>query len=102
MIAAPADSGFSDRITAGKTAYPSDTYSSFNPKDPRAIILPVVDWSTAAGRSEVAVKGFAAVWVDSESGGNASAHFISLIPPGANEDSTAPNYGAYGMPVLLR
>lgn len=98
----PFDQGFSDRITAGQTAYPSDTYSNYNPNDPRAVILPVVDWSTAQGRSEVEVKGFAAVWVDSESGGSAAAHFISMVPPGANEDSTAPNYGAYGTPVLLK
>ena len=98
----PFDQGFSDRITAGQTAYPSDTYSNFNPNDPRAVILPVVDWSTAKGRSQVAVKGFASVWVNSESGGSASAYFISMIAMGGNEDSTAPNYGVYGMPKLLK
>jgi hypothetical protein len=98
----PFDQGFGDRVSAGLSAYPTDTYLSYDPHDPRAVILPVVDFSTAKGRSSVLVKAFAAVWIDSVAGGTAAAHFIAMTVAGGNQDASAPNYGAHGMPTLTR
>ena len=62
----PIDQGFSDRISLAQSEYPSGTFLDHNPADPRVIILPMVNWNSPNGRSEVEITGFAALWVVSE------------------------------------
>jgi Flp pilus assembly protein TadG len=98
----PVDQGFNDRLSAGQSEYPNATFSSHTSDDPRAVVLPVVDWSTAQGRSSVLVHGFAMVWLDSVSGGTIYGHFIQQVVPDSLPNSQAADWGAHGAPILIK
>lgn len=98
----PVDQGFTDRINTALNDFPSGTFSSHDPKDPRAVVLPLVDWSTAQGRSLVLVKGFAMLWIDSANGGTIQAHFIQQVVPDSLPNPQAPDWGAHGAPFLIK
>lgn len=98
----PVDQGFNDRISAGQSEFPNDTYQSYNPADPRAVILPMVVWNSPNGRSQVEITGFAAVWIDSVSGGTIQANFIDVEAFDSTGSPTAPFAGARGRPVLVK
>jgi len=98
----PVDQGFSDRISQGQSEFPSDTYQSYNPADPRAVILPMVVWNSPNGRSQVEIMGFAAIWIDSVSGGTIQAHFIDKEAFDSTGDPNAPFRGPRGRPVLVK
>jgi Flp pilus assembly protein TadG len=97
----PVDQGFTDRITQGQTIDPTGNFSAYSLNDPRAIVIPLVDWSTAKGRSPVLVKGFVSVWVDSVSGGQIFTHFISQVIANSVGDPNATDNGARGEPFLI-
>jgi hypothetical protein len=98
----PIDQGFSDRISLAESEYPSGTFLDHNPADPRVIILPMVNWNSPNGRSEVEITGFAALWVVSESGGTIQADFIQQEAFDSTGYASAPNDGALGRPVLIK
>jgi Flp pilus assembly protein TadG len=98
----PIDQGFSDRMSQGQSQYPDASFSSHTLDDPRAVVVPLVDWSTAQGRGSVLVKGFAMLWIDSVNGGQIQAHFIQQVVPDSLPDSQATDYGAHGVPVLIK
>ncbi|HVA82308.1 MAG TPA: pilus assembly protein TadG-related protein [Candidatus Binataceae bacterium] len=97
----PVDQGFGDRISASKSANPNASFSDHAANDPRAVVLPLVDWSTAQGRSSVVCKGFVMVWIDSVSGGTIQAHFIQQVVPNSLPNSQAADNGAQGVPRLI-
>jgi Flp pilus assembly protein TadG len=98
----PVDQGFTDRINTALSEFPNGTFSSHDPSDPRAVVLPMVDWSTAQGRSSVLVHGFAMLWIDSVSGGTIHAHFIQQVVPDSLPNSQATDWGAHGAPFLIK
>jgi Flp pilus assembly protein TadG len=98
----PVGQGFSDRLAEAQSEFPNGTFSDHSPSDPRAVILPMVVWNSPNGRSEVEITGFAAVWIDSESGGTIQAHFIQQEAFDSTGSATAPNDGAMGRPVLIK
>jgi Flp pilus assembly protein TadG len=98
----PVGKGFSDRIADAQSEFPDGTFSDHSPNDPRAVILPMVVWNSPNGRSQVEIVGFAAVWIDSESGGTIQAHFIQQEAFDSTGSATAPNDGAMGRPVLIK
>jgi Flp pilus assembly protein TadG len=98
----PVDQGFTDRISQGQAVDPSGTFSTHSLDDPRAIVIPLVDWSTAKGRSSVQVKGFVTVWVDSVSGGQIFTHFISQVIADSVGNPSATDEGARGEPFLIK
>jgi len=65
--------GFGDRISEAQSDFPSATFSNHAPNDPRAVILPMVVWDSPNGRSQVQIMAFAAIWIDSISGGTIQA-----------------------------
>jgi hypothetical protein len=66
------------------------------------LIVPMVDFSTAQGRSQVLVKGFAVLWLVSvDNKDNIQTYFIDQVAPGSTPDNTVPNYGAYNT-VLIK
>jgi len=97
----PVGQGFSDRLAEAQSEFPNDTFSDHSPSDPRAVILPMVVWNSPNGRSQVEITGFAAVWIDSESGGTIQAHFIQQEAFDSTGSASAPNDGAMGRPVLI-
>jgi hypothetical protein len=98
----PVGQGFSDRIAQAQSEYPSATFSNHTPDDPRAIILPMVVWNSPNGRSQVEIMAFAAIWIDSESGGTIQAHFIDVEAFNSTGDPNAPFRGARGRPILIK
>jgi hypothetical protein len=98
----PVDQGFSDRISQAQSAFPGGTFDNHNPTDPRVIIVPMVDWNSPNGRSQVKIEAFAALWVDSISGGTIQAHFIDQEAFHSTGDPNAPFRGARGRALLIK
>jgi hypothetical protein len=98
----PVDQGFNDRISAAQSEFPGGTFADHNPIDPRVIILPMVNWNSPNGRSQVEIMAFAALWVDSVSGGTIQAHFIDQEAFDSTGDPNAPFRGARGRAVLVK
>lgn len=94
--------GLSARIAAGRSKFPAATFSNHDPVDPRAVIVPMVEWERSPGGEQAQVKAFAALWVDSVSGGTIEAHFIDQVAYNSPPDPNAPFRGARGRPVLIR
>jgi len=72
---------------AAVAPYNGDSYQGpIHPGNPRVMILPLVDWTGVSGSRAVPVKGFAAFWLDSASGGQISGRFIryTLSPVGGS------------------
>lgn len=92
----PIRSAFNFLINEGQSEDPGGTFANHVFNDPRVLIVPMVDFSTAQGRSQVLVKGFAALWLVSVDGkDDIQTYFINQVAPGSIPDSNAPNYGAY-------
>jgi Flp pilus assembly protein TadG len=98
----PVDQGFNDRISNGQSNFPSGTFDAHSPIDPRVIILPMVVWNSPNGRSQVEIMAFAALWVDSVSGGTINAHFIDTASFNSTGDPNAPFRGARGRAQLIK
>jgi hypothetical protein len=98
----PVNQGFADRISAGLSAYPSGTFTSHALDDPRAVTVPMADWANINGSSQVLVKGFAELWIDSESGGTIQAHFIAQVVPNSVGGPSALFYGAQSPPIVTQ
>jgi Flp pilus assembly protein TadG len=92
----PTKTGFNYLINQGQSSDPSGTFAVHTLTDPRILIVPMVDFSGINGKSQVPVKGFAALWlVGVDSQNNISTYFINEVAPGSTPDPNAPNYGAY-------
>jgi hypothetical protein len=62
--------------------YASETYSSYSGSNPRILIVPMVlSWVDLAGRTEVTIVGFAAVWLEGINGSNVTGRFVSVSLP---------------------
>jgi len=98
----PVDQGFNDRIAQAASEFPSGTAADHDPSDPRAVILPMVVWSSPNGKSQVEIVAFAAVWISSVSGGTIQATFIDQESFDSTGSPGAPFAGARGRPVLIK
>lgn len=52
-------------IAAGLSSDPSGTATSHTPNDPRAVAVPLVDWTGITGTKPMNVYGFAEIWLNS-------------------------------------
>lgn len=94
--AGPIRSAFNFLINEGESEDPGGTFANHTFNDPRVLIVPMVNFSTAQGRSQVLVMGFAALWLVSVDGkDDIQTYFINQVAPGSTPDNNAPNYGAY-------
>lgn len=59
---------FQGRIDAGLASDPSGTWNIHDPLDPRDVVIPLVDWAGAAGKTTVQITGFVHVWLVSVTG----------------------------------
>ncbi len=92
----PVGEAFQYLIDRGRSVDPSGTYANHTRGDPRVLIVPMVDFSSINGRSEVPVKGFAALWLVSVNSKNdIQTYFISEVAPRSTPDPNVPNFGAY-------
>jgi len=102
-VVGPTSQGFSYRISAGQTDYPSGTFAVHDLNDPRVMLIPMVDWSGINGKSQVPLKGFAMMWIVSESGGDITCYFVQQsIPQGTPDMSAGATDSGATTPVLLQ
>jgi Flp pilus assembly protein TadG len=78
-----ASNAFQGRIDAGLASDPSGTWNNHTVGDARDIVIPLVDWSGAKGKSNVAVTGFLHVWLTSVSGNGGSLSITGTLFKGA-------------------
>ncbi len=103
-LVGPTVQGIDDRLS--RSAYgDGPPPSGFNPTDSRMVCVPLVDFCTAQGRSQVTLTGFAAMWIESVSGGgDIQAEFLQQVDAcSGTPGSTTPPIGASGAsaPILL-
>jgi len=83
-------------ISEGQSVDPGGTFASHTPTDPRVLIVPMVDYSSINGSSQVPVKGFAALWLVSVNSQNdIRTYFINQVAPGSTPNTMVQNFGAY-------
>jgi hypothetical protein len=82
----------------------ADNPSSFGPTDPRAVIVPLVDFSNCTGQCDVTVTGFMAFYLDSwNNGGNGAVDgtFVKMVTGNSSADaSVTGDAGVQADPVL--
>jgi Flp pilus assembly protein TadG len=100
----PVQQGLSDRAPTTLSAAPSTIDAS----DPRAVVIPIVDFSKdavgggkCAGVCDVTITGFMAVYILGVSGGAVTVQDIGLVIPNSVGSVTALNDGAMGDVVLI-
>ena len=92
---------FTQRIDAGAVVDPGGTFANHALDDPRVVTVPIVNFAAVNGASQVPVKGFAEVWLDSiDSHLNITAIFIQQITPGGAPNPAAPDTGSYKVVLL--
>jgi Flp pilus assembly protein TadG len=91
----PTGTGIAARVTAGQTVDPGGTWSDHTVTDPRAIIVPVVDWTGCSGSCTGPVMGFSSIWIVGANGGAINIVFIGTAAAGTTPSRTAANYGTY-------
>jgi hypothetical protein len=98
LAVGPIRSSFQFLINAGQNSDPGGTFASHTATDQRVLIVPMVDFSSINGNSQVPVKGFAALWLVSDDSNNTiQTYFINQVAPGSTPDisGTSTNYGAF-------
>jgi Flp pilus assembly protein TadG len=97
---------FQGRITDGLALNPSATWNNHPVGDPRDVVIPLVNWAGAAGKSSVAVTGFLHVWLTSVTGNGASLTITGTLFKGAADvqfgGSTAPSTSNIFNVVLIK
>ena len=80
---------------------PTATFSTVTKDSPRIMIVPVIQSIQVAGRNEVLVVGFAAMFLESNnvSNGTVTAKFMQMVTPGAISDGSG-NFGLYGSRLI--
>ncbi len=89
----PTTQGINARIQNGLAFDSTASATNFKTGDPRAVIVPVVNWNGCTGSCTVPVVTFAAVWINSVNGTTINATFISYVAAGSTSSTTATNDG---------
>lgn len=92
---------FQNRIANGLAIDPGGTFQNHSLNDVRVATVPIVDYASASGKSQVRVLGFAQIWIASvDNQLNINAIFIRQLATGSSP-GTATDYGAFAT-VLIR
>jgi Flp pilus assembly protein TadG len=78
----PIGQGISQRTSAGQSIDPAGTWQAHSLDDPRATLVPLVDWAGCNGSCTAVVKGFAEVWITGSSCSDINAVFIRQVQTG--------------------
>jgi hypothetical protein len=96
----PVNSAVNGLITAGNLP------SALTGKESQLVTVPIVDWGSVNGASQVTVLGFAEVWIDSISKSGSTqtltVQFVRYITPTASGGGGSTSYGAYLPPYIVR
>lgn len=99
----PTRQGFATRWNEYLQIDPSGTASSHLLNDPLVVEMPLVNWGSPNGKSQVQVTGFAAFWITGVQGsGKVTGEFLHTVPPSNNKPSTSAPEGGALVPVLLK
>lgn len=92
----PISQGFAARIGAS-----TDNPTNFDPSDPRAVIVPLVNFAGCNGTCQVPVTGFMAFYIDSYNSGAIAGHFVRMLAVDAIGNPTVTtDAGVSGEPIL--
>ncbi len=101
LMAGPTKKAFDARLSAGETEDPSGTYANHTLTDPRAVTVPMVDFASINGKSQVPVIGFAELWlVSMDSKENITTYFIKQVVDGQAGSSGGSGFTGY-QPILI-
>jgi hypothetical protein len=79
----PIQQGISQRTSAGQSIDPAGTWQSHSLDDPRATLVPLVNWVSCVGSGCTGtVQGFAEVWITGSSQSDINAVFIRQVQTG--------------------
>lgn len=99
----PTRQGFDTRWNEYLQIDPNGTATSHLLNDPLVVEMPLVNWGSPNGKSQVQVTGFAAFWITGIQGsGNVTGEFLHTVPPNANKPSASAPEGGALVPVLLK
>ncbi len=89
-LVGPTQQAINDRLTLAQTTDPNGSWKIPTPYDPRLVVVPMVDFTTAKGKSSLPIVSYALMWIDSVTGNNATtnAYFLSTIPASQITSST--------------
>jgi Flp pilus assembly protein TadG len=99
--------GLQDRAP-GSSLTPTPT--SFNPSDPRAVIIPMASFAGCSGQCNLTITGFLAFYINQVDANSTNTNgvkgamigtFIAMVDPNSTASINAPNAGAMGDVVLI-
>lgn len=91
----PTGTGIANRVSAGQSVDPGGTWNDHIMTNPRAVIVPVADWTGCNGSCTGPVMGFSAIWIVGANGGAINIVFIGSAAAGTTPSKTAANFGTY-------
>lgn len=103
-IVGPTSQGFTTRINLGQSIFPGANPVSPSQYDPRLVVIPMIDFTGAKGKStQVTLVNFALMFVQSVNGNSANldAVYLGTVPSTDLTGSTPNDFGLL-TPVLLR
>jgi Flp pilus assembly protein TadG len=96
----PMQAAFNARLAAGADSDPSGTFVNHTITDPRVVTVPMINYASVGGTSQVPVLGFAELWlVGIDSHETISTYFIKQVT-GGTPSSSAPIYGAWAAVLI--
>jgi Flp pilus assembly protein TadG len=99
----PTRQGFKTRWSLHEQVDPNGTASSHSLSDPLVVELPLVNWDSPRGKSQVQVTGFAAFWIIRvQNSGDVTGEFLHAVAPSSNKPGTSAPEGGALVPVLLK
>jgi Flp pilus assembly protein TadG len=102
-LVGPTRQGFNTRWTEYQQMDPTGTAASHSLNDPLVVEVPLVNWESPNGKSQVQVTGFAAFWITGVQGsGNVTGEFLHEVAHSSNVASTSAPEGGALVPVLLQ
>jgi hypothetical protein len=101
-VVGPTQQAINDRLSLAKTADPNGSWQAPTPYDPRLVVVPMVDFTNANGKSSLPIMQYALMWIDSLQGNNATinAYFLGTIP--SSQFTSAVTNAGILSPILIR
>ena len=100
-VAGPTTQGFQYRISMGQNQFSTGTFQNHELNDPRVMLIPMVDFSSINGSSQVPMKGFAMMWiVGIDNQGTITCYFIQQSVPNAQPDPSGSASSGTTTPIL--
>jgi hypothetical protein len=100
QMVGPTRSAFNARLAAGADSYPSGTFANHTITDPRVVTVPMINYASVGGTSQVPVLGFAELWlVGMDSHETIFTYFIKQVT-GSTPSASAPIYGAWAAVLI--